>query len=92
MGVGCSAQNTEAITEDDEEQLWVMKILDPDTLQGLLNCAFFLNRKNFCLRGGEEQRNLKSSQLTREVTKVGTKCLVRYTYTEYVSKNRAGGL
>ena len=45
VGVGCSAQNTEAITEDDEEQLWAKKILDPDTPQGLLNCFFSQQKK-----------------------------------------------
>ena len=36
-GVGCSVQKTEAITEDDEVELWSKKVLDPDTPQGLQN-------------------------------------------------------
>ena len=90
-GLGCSLK-TEAVTEEDEEQLWAKRILDPETPQGLLNCVFFLNGKNFCLRGGVEHRNLKPSQLRREVVKMQGKNVVRYTYTEYVSKNRAAGL
>ena len=54
--------------------------------------SFFFNGKNFCLRGGIEQRNLSPSQLKREYVEVGGKKLVRYTYTEYVSKNRSGGI
>ena len=46
---------------------------------------FYLNGKNFSLRGGEEQRNLKISQLKR------LKNPDRYVYTENAS-NRCGGL
>ena len=91
-GIGTSVKRTPVLTTDDEDRLWTSKVLDPDTPQGLLNCVFFLNGKNFCLRGGSEHRDLKLSQLTREVVKLDGKTLVRYTYTEYVSKNRAGGL
>lgn len=43
-----------------------------------------MEKKNFCLRGGEEHRNLKLSQLKR--TQKG------YIYTENASKNRQGGI
>ena len=45
---------------------------------------FFNNGKNFCLRGGEEHRSLKLSQLKK--TPHG------YVYTENASKNRQGRL
>ena len=45
---------------------------------------FFNNAKQFCLRGGEEHRNLKFSQFERTEN--------RYIYTENSSKNRSGGL
>ena len=45
---------------------------------------FFNNGKNFCLRGGEEHRSLKLSQLKK--TPHG------YVYMENASKNRQGGL
>ena len=54
-------------------------------------CSFF-NGKNFCLRGGVEHRQLKLSQFKREVVKIEGQHKVRYTYTEYGSKNRVGGL
>jgi hypothetical protein len=86
-GVGCSVQRTQAVTEDDEDILWRSGVLDTDTPQGLLNCVFFLNGKNFCLRGGIEHCNLSPSQLKREYVEVGRKKLVRYTYTEYVEES-----
>jgi hypothetical protein len=67
-------------------------VLDPASPQGLLNRIFFLNGRNFCLRGGVEHRYLKLSQFKREVVMVEGKHLVRYSYTEHGSKNRSGGL
>ena len=46
---------------------------------------FFNLGKVCCLRGGEEQRNLKPSQFTRLHDPE------RYVYTEHGSKNRNGG-
>ena len=91
-GVGTTVKRTPVLLQSDEEKLWSCGVLNPDTPQGLLNCVFFLNGKNFCLRGGVEHRELKLSQFTREVVLAEGKHLVRYTYTEYVSKNRSGGL
>ena len=48
--------------------------------------VFFYIGKVFCLRGGEEQRQLKPSQLTRK------KEPDHYVYVETGSKNRSGGL
>ena len=67
-------------------------MLNPDTPQGLLNCAFFLNRKNLCLRGWQEHCELKLIQLKREVVSLQGSMKVCYTYTEHGSNNRSGGL
>ena len=83
QGIGCSVRKTEVLSDDDEEKLWISGVLNPDTPQGLMNCVFFLNGRNFCLIGGIEQRELKFSQLVREVVNVDGKLLVRYTYTEH---------
>ena len=91
-GIGCSSKSTELLTREDEEKLWQSGVLNPNTPQGLLNCVFFLNGKNVCLRGGQEHRDLKLSQLKREVVSVQGTMKVCYTYTEYGSKNRSGGL
>lgn len=45
---------------------------------------FYYNGKNFCLRGGEEHRQLKISQRVRVYKPDG------YIYHKYVSKNRMG--
>jgi hypothetical protein len=39
------SKKTEAVTEDEVEQLWAKGILNSDTPQGLLNAVFFLNGK-----------------------------------------------
>ena len=90
--VGCSARRTEALIAEDEEKLWTISVMNQDTPVGLLNCVFFLNGKNVCLRGGTEHRDLKLSQFKREVVKINRDSKVRYTYTEHGSKNRSGGL
>ena len=87
-GVGSSSKSTEPITKDDEQLLWFSGQLDPSTPRGLLNAVFFLNGKNCVLRGGAEHRDLKISQIVRNVSPEGKE---RYTYTERCLKNRAGG-
>ena len=52
---------------------------------------FFYNGKNFCLRGGNEQRRLKFLQLQKESRIVDSVELMCYVYTENGSKNRQGG-
>ena len=93
-GVGTTVKRTPVLLQSDEEnyKLWSSGVSNPDTPQGLLNCVFFLNGKNFCLRGGMEHRELKLSQFTRKIVLAEWKHLVRYTYIEYVSKNRSRGL
>ena len=91
-GVATSIHHTETLTEDDERKLWESGVLNVDTPIGLFNCVFFYNGKKFCLRGGDEHRNLKLSQLQREEVMVQQKSVVRYTYTEHGSKNRSGGM
>ena len=80
-GVGTDIHRTEALTEDDECKLWESGVLNVDTPTGLFNCVFLYNGKNFCLRGGEEHRNLMLSQFQREEVVVQQKSVVRYTYT-----------
>ena len=91
-GVGAGVKKTQPLTAHDEAQLWEKGVLRTDTPQGLLNCVFFYNRKNFCLRGGQEHRDLKLSQVKREVVTIEGRHRSRYTYTEHGSKNRQKGL
>ena len=91
-GVGTTIKKTPVLTSEDVNQLWALKVLDPETPQGLLRTVFFLNGKNFCLRRGSEHRDSSQSQFREEVVDVNRKHLVRYMYTEYVSKNHVRGL
>ena len=86
QGISVDNKPTEAFSKDEIEQLWASRSLCSDTPKGLLRAVFFLNGIGFCLRGGEEHRNLKISQLKRENDPP------KYVYTELASKNRAGGL
>ena len=83
-GVGAEKKTAEPFTKEEEAQLWESGVIGDHAPRALLRAIFFYNGKNFCLRGGEEHRQLRLSQLKR--TQDG------YTYTENASKNRAGGL
>ena len=64
-GVGASSKHTEGISREEEELLWSTNTLNISTPTGLLHAVFFYNRKNFSLRGGQEHRFLKLSQMER---------------------------
>jgi len=76
-GIGTETKATEVITVKKEDASCVINL---DTPTGLLHAVFFWNGKNFCLRGGEEHRNLKLSQMKRQVTNVGGKMISSYVY------------
>ncbi len=79
-GVGAEKHSAEPFTKGDENKLWELGIMDAHSHTSLLRAIFFYNGKNFCLRGGEEYRTLKLSQL--KMTQKG------YIYTENASKNQ----
>ena len=83
-GLGAQKHSAEPFTVNDENKLWSLSVMGTHSPLTLLRAVFYYNGKNFCLRGGEEHRNLKLSQLKR--TQKG------YTYTEKSSKNRQGGV
>ena len=85
-GVGSSSSRTETISCDEETQLWTSGVLNVDCPKSLLRCAFYYNGKCFCLRGGQEHRDLGVSQLERLYEPD------RYVYREKSSKNRPGGI
>ena len=78
---GAEKHSAEPFTKGDENKLWKLGIMGAQSPTSL-RAVFFYNGKNFCLRGGEEHRNVKLSQLKR--TQKG------YIYTENASKNRQG--
>ena len=67
-GIGALLKTTAVFSSDDEKKLWDTNVLNLETPIGLLRAVFFYNGKNFCLRGGAEQCNLKLSQFQTEVT------------------------
>ena len=90
-GIGTCLKATAVLFGDDEKKLCDTKVLNLETPIGLLCAVFFYNGKNFCLRGGVEQRNLNLSQFQRDVAVVEGQEIGCYIYTEFGSKNRQGG-
>ena len=84
MDIGTVIKHAEIFTKDEELQLWKTGTLGTHLPQALLCTVFYLNGMNFCLRGGEEHRSLKISQLKRSDGPP------TYTYVENGSKNRNG--
>ena len=85
-GIGAESKHTEGISNEEEDSLWTSDVLNDTSPDGLLRALFFNNRKNFCLRGGQEHRDLGLSQIHR------MKLPDKYVYNENSSKNRQGGL
>ena len=90
-GIGTEAKATPVLSTNQEDILWSQGILSLDDPTGLLNAVFFYNRKNFCLRGRAEHRNLRISQFKRETTTLDGKEVDCYIYSEFGSKNNQGG-
>ena len=84
MNVGAEIKHAEVFTKEDESLLWESGTLGLNSPQALLHAVFYLNGKNFCLRGGEEHRSIKISQIKRCDDPPS------YTYVENGSKNRNG--
>ena len=84
MNIGTDIKHAEIFSKSEESMLWESGTMGIHSPQALFNAVFFLNGKNFCLRGGEEHRSLKLSQFK--------KCQypLSYTYVENGSKNRNG--
>ena len=83
-GIGRRVKHAETISTEEENtcMLWDAGIMNTHTPLGLQNAVFYAIGKTFCLRGGQEHRTLKLSQLQRDSDK--------YVYHENVSKNRNG--
>ena len=84
-GVGAESAQTKNISNEEESLLWSSGVINVETPKGLLQAVFYFNGKCFCLRGGQEHRDLGVSQLQRLYKPE------RYLYSEIASKNRPGG-
>ena len=64
-GVDSDSKESEVLSKDEEKQRWEGGVLECNSPKALFRAVFFINGKNFCLRGGDEHRSLKFSQLKR---------------------------
>ena len=83
-GVGREIKHAKSLSREDEQKLWATGVMGTTTPRALQNAAFFIVGKMFSLRGGQELRELKLSQVVRHDNPD------RYEYTEHVSKTRNG--
>lgn len=83
-GVGAVVKHAAVVSSEEEDALWVSKVIGDHAPLALQRAVFFYVGKTFCLRGGEEQRRLKPSQFIRSSN---PDC---YTYVENGSKNKSG--
>ncbi len=72
------------VVPDEEDRLWQSKFIGDHNPLALQRAVFFYVGKTFCLRGGQEQRDLKPSQFVRSYN---PDC---YTYVKNGSKNHSG--
>lgn len=83
-GVGREIKQAKALSKEDEHKLWATGVMGTTTPSSLQNAAFLIVGKMFSLRGGQELRELKLSQIVRHSNPD------RYEYRENVSKTRSG--
>ena len=86
--IGAVRKSASVITYADEDLFWERGVLGLDNPRSLLYTTFFYVGLHFCLRGGQEQRDLSIHQFTRtppDISIYGEHTY--YEYTEYVSKN-----
>ena len=80
-GIGVSVRHASIVSDNEERKLWEHGILGVDNSKSLQQAAFYFIGKRFCIRGGEEQRNLGPSNFVRSYN---PDC---FTYVEHGSKN-----
>ncbi len=94
QGIGTTKKQSETVSVSEENQLWDTHTIGTDSPQALLFTVFYYNGLNFVLRGGEEHRQLKISQLNFRTVPdpdVPGKDIECVEYTEHGSKNRPWG-
>ena len=64
-GIGASKKSAGIINFDDEQLLWDNGVLGLDSPNSLFHTVFFYVGLHFCLRGGQEQRDLCLKQFLR---------------------------
>ena len=75
-GIGATVKHAAVISTEEEDKLWESGAIGIYSPKALSRCVFYYVGKAFCIRGGQEQRDLKSFQFIREYNPD------RYTYVE----------
>lgn len=83
-GIGAKVKHAAVISQAEEDQLWDSGAIGIFNPKVLLHCAFYYVGKCFCLRGGQELRELKPSQFVRGYNPDS------YTHVDNGSKNHKG--
>ena len=61
QGIGTAVRHTATFTPEEEEKLWVSGVIFILTPKAFQRAVFFYIGKHFCIRGGEELRQLGPS-------------------------------
>ena len=88
-GIGAEVKHAPMISMEHEDIMWQSGVLGCSSPYPLLRAVFYLVGLHFCLRGGQEHRDLKQSQLSR-VPSEGYDADTHYVYVENGSKNYQG--
>jgi hypothetical protein len=88
-GIGAQVKHAVVISLEHEELMWKEGALGVDSPASLLRATFYTVGLHFCLRGGQEHRDLKRTQFTRVPTD-GYSGSTYYQYVENGSKNYQG--
>ena len=64
-GVGTEVKHANVISMEDEDSMWEKGVIDTTSPWALLRAAFYTVGLHFSLRGGQEHRDFKVSQLSR---------------------------
>ena len=87
-GVGAFKKTAAVISFDDEQLLWDAGLLGLDDPKILFNTVFFYVGLHFCLRVGQEYRDLSLNQFKHSLINCDIYTEdTHYEYTEFISKN-----
>ena len=89
QGIGADVKHVAVIPLEHEELMWSTGVLGVESPMSLLRATFYTVGLHFCLRGGQEHRELKRSQFNR-TTIDGYSSSTYYQYVENGSKNYQG--
>ena len=89
-GIGALQQHAAVISPADEDLMWESGTLGMDNPWALTRATFVTVGLHFCLRGGQEHRDLKVDQFRRVPSDGSYSKESFYEYVEHGSKNHQG--